>query len=107
MVGTAFLLGRNIDRPVYLLPPPEAVNDKGTLWTLQKCVYGLNDASRSWYHTVKKELLSLRAEILSYDQAIFTWFYNGKFHGIISTHVDDFCWGGTKMLLIKLCQNLL
>ena len=35
-VKTAFLQSDKIDRPVYLLPPPEAKCKKGKLWGLQK-----------------------------------------------------------------------
>ena len=55
---------------------------------------------------LKKELLSLRAEMSSYNQAIFTWFYNGKILGIISTHVDDFCWYGTKMFRTSVIDKI-
>ena len=105
-VKTAFLQGDKIDRPVYLLPPPEAKCEKGKLWKLKKCVYGLNDAARSWYLTVKKELIKLGAEMSKLDQAVFTWYYEGKLHGIISTHVDDFCWGGSKIFRQSVIENI-
>ena len=95
-IRTAFLQSREIDRPVYVTPPPEAECQKGYIWKLNKCVYGLNDASRNWYLTIKEQLLHLGAKESKYDQAIFIWHFNNKLHGIISTHVDDFCWGGSK-----------
>ena len=42
-VKTAFLEGRKIERILYLLPLKEANTSK--VWKLQKCVYGLADAS--------------------------------------------------------------
>ena len=57
-VKTAFLQGEALTREVYLMPPKE-VSQPGTLWKLNKCVYGLVDASRHWFLRVKKELLSL------------------------------------------------
>ena len=56
-IKTAFLQGENIDRELYVLPPEEANRDK--MWLLKKCTYGLVDASRQWYNTVKEVLLSL------------------------------------------------
>ena len=46
-VKTAFLQGESINRDLFVKPPKEAGTDK--LWKLQKTVYGLADASRSWY----------------------------------------------------------
>ena len=105
-IKTAFLQSEKMDRPVHLLPPPEAKCKVGKLWKLSKCVYGLNDASRSWYLTVKKELLQLGAEMSKLDQAVFTWYHQGKLHGIISTHVDDFCWGGTKVFSVSVIDKI-
>ena len=94
-VKTAFLQGKNFRREVYLIPPKEAHESKGKLWKLNKCVYGLNDASREWYLTVREELIRAGAKPSVFDQAIFTWHNAGKLAGIICCHVDDFCWGGT------------
>ena len=105
-IKTAFLQSEKMDRPVHLLPPAEAKCKAGKLWKLSKCVYGLNDASRSWYLTVKKELLQLGAEMSKLDQAVFTWYHQGKLHGIISTHVDDFCWGGTKVFRVSVIEKI-
>ena len=50
-VKSAFLQGKQINRIVYLKPPPEAHADN-KLWRLKKCVYGLNDAARMWYFSI-------------------------------------------------------
>ena len=44
---------RKMERIVYLHPPKEANTSK--VWKLQKCVYGLADASRYWYLRVTEE----------------------------------------------------
>ena len=46
-VKSAFLQGFPIERVVHVIPPPEV--NTSNLWQLRKTVYGLNDASRSWY----------------------------------------------------------
>ena len=46
------------------------------------------------------------AEVCKQDQAIFTWYYNSKLHGIISLHVDDFCWGGSKLFLLNVIDPI-
>jgi len=43
-VKSAYLQGNPIEREIFLKPPPEV--DQGTLWKLQKTVYGLSDAAR-------------------------------------------------------------
>ena len=55
-IKAAFLQGKYITREIYLKPPPEGAMI-GRLWKLKKCVYGLNDASRTWYFRVRDELI--------------------------------------------------
>eukprot|EP00112_Aurelia_sp_Birch-Aquarium-sp1_P024404 Seg770.4 transcript_id=Seg770.4/GoldUCD/mRNA.D3Y31 product="Retrovirus-related Pol polyprotein from transposon RE2" protein_id=Seg770.4/GoldUCD/D3Y31 len=56
-IKAAFLQGEKIQREVLLKPPTEArAGEK--IWRLKKCVYGLNDAARHWFFSVRKELLS-------------------------------------------------
>ena len=45
---------QNIDRAIYVKPPKEAHCHDTTLWKLNTTIYGLDDASRSWYLNVKK-----------------------------------------------------
>ena len=105
-IKTAFLQSKNINRLVYLDPPPEANVPSGYIWKLEKCVYGLTDASRSWYLTVKEELFNLGAVSSKYNQAIFTWYFENKLHGIIAVHVDDFCFGGSKIFQTSVIDKL-
>ena len=49
--------------------PKEASTKK--LWKLEKCVYGLNEASRYWYERVKVEFLKVGMEKSNYDDALF------------------------------------
>ena len=105
-IKTAFLQGRSIERQVFVRPPPEANVSEGFIWQLNKCVYGLNDASRTWYLTVKEALLELGATVSKHDQAIFTYYDNGQLQGIVSTHVDDFCWGGTKFFESRVIDQI-
>lgn len=94
-IKAAFLQGKPIDRELYIRPPKEAYKE-GTVWKLKTCVYGLNDASRTWYLKVYEELTKLNVKVCKYDPGLFYWHHNGKLAGIISTHVDDFCWGGSE-----------
>jgi len=57
-IKSAFLQGKTIDRDVYLQPPRDIKKD-GTIWKLNKVVYGLNDAARNWYQSVIEFLIKL------------------------------------------------
>ena len=92
-VKAAYLQGNEIEREVYLKPPPEFYN--GKLWKLKKTVYGLCDAARAWYTRVRDELISLSAERCSLDSSLFMWYNEGKLEGLVSIYVDDFIWAGT------------
>ena len=87
-VKSAFLQGKGIDRDVYLKPPKELGTKK--LWKLKTTVYGLCDAPRVWYISVKDVLLKAGAEKSKSDDSIFFWHRNGKVQGLICCHADTF-----------------
>ena len=94
-IKTAFLQGERIQREVFLKPPKEA-NAPGKIWKLNKCVYGLADASLMWYERVKKTLLECGGKVSDIDPAIFYWHDKNGLAGILAVHVDDFLWAGSK-----------
>ena len=87
-VKSAFLQGDQISRDIFINPPSEASVLNGVLWKLRKVVYGLNDASRNWFFTVRKELLSSHCIQSTIDKAIFRWYDNSKLAGLFVLHVD-------------------
>ncbi|KAK4298165.1 hypothetical protein Pmani_029465 [Petrolisthes manimaculis] len=95
-IKAAFLQSERFERDVYLIPPTEADCDSNVLWKLQKCVYGLNDAARKWYLTVKTFMLKMGCTQVKTDPAAFYWYDDGELCGMFLMHVDDFLWGGTK-----------
>ena len=62
---------------------------------VKKCVYGLVDASRNWFLSVKKELGRLKCEQSKLDRALFYWHEDNKLEGLFLMHVDDFPWTGS------------
>ena len=94
-VKSAYLQGNEIDREIFLKPPPEFENYQ-KVWKLKKTVYGLNDAARAWFLRVKSELDLMGVEISLIDPALFSWKVNGSLEGIICVYVDDFLWAGTE-----------
>ena len=92
-IKTAFLQGQNMDREVYVKPPKEA-NTNG-VWLLNKCVYGLCDASLYWYKKVKSVMLEHGGSVSKVDPTVFYWCDDSNsLVGIFASHVDDFIWSG-------------
>ena len=95
-ISSAFLQGEKLERELYLKPPRDACSSN-FVWLLKRCIYGLNDAPRSWYNKVKEVLISLGACISLYDYCVFLWYdTSGLLYGIVVVHVDDFAFGGNE-----------
>ena len=96
-IKTAFLQGKKIEREIIVQPPKEA--NTTNLWKLSKTVYGLADASRSWYLKLKSELMKLGGKPIELDQGIFVWVQNSPLIGIVVTFVDDVLWAGNETFM--------
>jgi transposase InsO family protein len=105
-IKSAFLQGSKLDRLVYVKPPREA-EMKGKLWRLEKCLYGLKDASRQWYLKVALKLKELGFERSKYDLGLFYKLHGGKLIGLIGLHVDDFLTCGGKLFKMQILPQLL
>ena len=62
---------------------------------LNKVVYGLNDASLTWFFSVKNELLLLHCTQSSIDKALFHFYDGNILAGLFILHVDDFLYAGS------------
>lgn len=95
-IKSAFLQGMQLSREIYVRPPPE-VGKENVLWKLNKCVYGLADASLYWYNKVKEIMLSTGSKMSKVDPAVFYWLDEQcKVTGVLACHVDDFLWAGSQ-----------
>ena len=94
-ITSAFLQGDSIDRTILMKPPKEAALDDNKLWKLSKPLYGLNDASRKFYLKVTAILRNSGCHQSIYDPALFYYVKEGKLHGLVGTHVDDFIHAGS------------
>ena len=56
-IKTAFLHGKIKPRDIYVIPAKEAKTN--AVWKLDKCIYGLVDASHVWYDSIKAFPLSV------------------------------------------------
>ena len=93
-IRSAFLQEKEISRNLFV-KPPKAKTDN--LWKLLKTVYGLNNASRTWYLPVRDEFIICGACVSKYDEAIIYWHYTNTLQGVVCSHVDDFFWGGSQI----------
>ena len=106
-ITAAFLQGGLIERKVFLKPPAD-VCSSDTVWLLKRCIYGLNDAPRSWYNRVREVLVGLGAIVSSFDNALFLWYdSSGNLMGLLASHVDDFIYSGTKFFLTTVIVKLI
>ena len=107
-IKAAFSQGNEIKREVILKPPNKA-GALGKLWKLKKRVYGLNDASRNWYFSVRKELLLHGGHQSSVDPGMFFWHEKEELLGMFIMHVDDFIWSGKatfeERVIDKICST--
>ena len=99
----AFLQGEKLDREVFVKPPPDIVKEKpGYIWKLNKCLYGLNDASRNFYYRVRPLLERSGFKIAGEDEAYFFKNINGKLFGQVAIHVDDFLLTGSDEFITEI-----
>ena len=84
-VKIVLLQGKEMEHTVYLRPPKQAETNKAR--RLEKCAYGLADASRYWYLHVRDVLINLGATVCNVDQGMFLWFNRNILYGILVCHV--------------------
>ena len=87
-INSAFLQGKSLSRKIYVSPPPEA-NRTGKLWLLNQAAYGILDGGRMFYLKLSETLKSLGLHDVHSDGSVFTFVRDGKFHGLVVSHVDD------------------
>jgi transposase InsO family protein len=93
-IRSAFLQGKKLDRDVFITPPKEAGVKQGIIWKLNHCLYGLNDAARQFYMSVREVLLELGCEQSKLDPALFMLKKSGTLVGLLVCHIDDFLHSG-------------
>ncbi len=71
--------------------PPGSANyrSKGVVWKLEKSLYGLKQASRSWYQKTKDKFSHLGFTCCDVDHSVFIHNGWGQKFCIIALYVDD------------------
>ena len=96
-VKGAFLQGVKIDRELYFRMPRNMGNVKlkhtepGSLFRLKKAIYGVNDAARKWYMSLRTILIEIGWKPLTFENAGFILRDEGSkaIIAIMALHVDD------------------
>lgn len=82
---------RSPEEPAIVIHPPrEAAVAHGTMWILEKSVYGLRSAPREWWLTrIMAALLDIGFRQSQHDVALFYYVEDGITIGAMVIHVDD------------------
>lgn len=83
-VNTAFLNGE-LSEKVYMQQPGGCIKDDKKVCLLQKAIYGLKQASRSWNEKVNEVLMTMSYQRSAFDTCLY---YKDNFY--IALYVDDF-----------------
>ena len=105
-VKSAFLQSQPMVRDVYIKPPREACANPNTIWKLNRCLYGLGDAAKQFYDSVKHELLIQGCKISSLDPSMFIFQPKEHIEGILVSHIDDFLHCGNEHFQKSIIQPL-
>ena len=107
-IKSAFLQGSELEREVYIKPPKEANTPRGYIWKLNKCLYGLKDASRQWYFKVRENLLGANFQQSHLDPGVFYKYDSaGCLVGIVGIHVDDFIHAGNNSFNVEVLNPVM
>lgn len=91
-VSSAYLYSNN-DRPIIMRPPPGYDSDCEA-WDLKKSIYGLKQAGRLWYRTLRNHMVSKGYRQSRGDPCLYVK-TNGKEATVyIAIYVDDICFFG-------------
>ena len=104
-VRSAFLQAEELDRNVYIQPPPE-LKKTGYVWKLRKPLYGLDDSSRKWFLSSSATLTDLGMAQSLHDSCLFYYHKNDKLQGLLLIHVDDYLSAGTSVFQKEIIDKL-
>ena len=99
--------GNLLNPDVYINAPHEAGCPSTHTWKLNKCVYGLCDASLKWYSRVCEFVAKNDGKISIFDPALFTWHdKNNNIIVLIAAHVEDFLCTGENLFSESILTKL-
>nr|GEZ02352.1 putative ribonuclease H-like domain-containing protein [Tanacetum cinerariifolium] len=106
-VKSAFLYG-TIDEEVYAMRSPGFQDPKlpARVYKVEKAMYGLHQAPRTWYGTLSKYLLTNGFQRGIIDQTLFIRKHRGDFI-LVQVYVDDIIFGSSNLQLCREFEALM
>nr|GFD23908.1 putative ribonuclease H-like domain-containing protein [Tanacetum cinerariifolium] len=106
-VKSAFLYG-TINEEVYVMQPPGFQDSKfpNRVYKVEKAMYGLHQALKSWYGTLSKYLLANGFQRGTIDQTLFIRKHRGDFL-LVQVYVDDIIFGSSNPHLCREFEALM
>ncbi|KAE8243175.1 hypothetical protein A4X03_0g7847 [Tilletia caries] len=86
-IKTAYLNGK-LHEEVYMQQPPEYDDGTGRVCLLRRAIYGLKQAGRAWFDTLKGKLISVGFSQVQSEPCLFVRFGAGG-PVILAVYVDD------------------
>ncbi|THH12524.1 hypothetical protein EW146_g7607 [Bondarzewia mesenterica] len=104
-VKTAYLNGI-LKEEIYLEPPEGFKPTNGTVWKLNRSLYGLKQAGRVWYQRMRSEFETLGFNVCDSDPCMF-FKRNGESLTVIAVYVDDMVVASTSLEDLQEAKSLL
>nr|GFB78175.1 putative ribonuclease H-like domain-containing protein [Tanacetum cinerariifolium] len=106
-VKSALLYG-TIDEEVYVMQPPglQDLEYPARVYKVEKAMYGLHQAPRSWYGTLSKYLLSNGFQRGTIDRTLFIRRQRGNFI-LVQVYMDDIIVGSSNPQLCREFEALM
>ncbi|CAB1096235.1 unnamed protein product [Ectocarpus sp. CCAP 1310/34] len=95
-----------LDHEVFMKLPPGCDSMSGKIVRLNKSLYGLKQASRTFYKRLVSDLLRIGFEQSLSDPCVLRFMMGDEVMGIIAIHVDDILYAGTKRLAEVIVEAL-
>ena len=87
-----------LDHEVFMKLPPGCGSMSGKVVRLNKSLYGLKQASRTFYKRLVSELKRIGFEQSMSDPCVLRFMMGDEVVGMVAIHVDDILYAGTKSL---------
>ena len=95
-----------LDHEVFMKLPPGCGSMSGKVVRLNKSLYGLKQASRTFYKRLVSDLKRIGFEQSLSDPCVLRFMMGDEVMGMVAIHVDDILYAGTKSLVKVVVEAL-
>jgi hypothetical protein len=92
---------------IYMRPPPGITIPSGHALKLQRCIYGLRQASHHWNKEFHSTLLSLGFTSADADPCVYTLYHEGTIVATLALFVDDILLTGNEDIVTPIKKKLM